>query len=689
MRAAWGRGRGKGGYGKGERGREHGKGGRGKGKGHRQLANGEQRPEGHVTEPSARNETEASEASPRGGRAARNVKLDNTMPDRPDKSRPNWWRRLTEVDPISLEKLSDLRFPPFELGTDEAHETYFDGRMLANYLVSTGSFLHPISRRELTREECERLDEYLRLHRLGNAGVLHAFDHKDEYKNGVSPENQVRQLQEAAAALLHNLYQSSSREVADGRAGGRSGERGSGRRDVRDVEAAEAAPAAIDPRSFEESVALGGAALESTEDFPELGGSGGAASSSAPVGRGVAPLSASWTTAGIAGRRSDCIAHTVAVRPEDFPELRGGAGGDGGNGGASGSLQRQSLLSRWATSNAAAALLCGPSSATRAPAALADSPPAPPPPEAFPALGEAFPSLAGGRGATAATLTRVLRQPKPLHEEFHGLGDAADAVRAGTTGSGGWASRLAATPPVVMALSGSCASVTAPAPRAFAATPEQFPSLGAAATVSRAASATTIPSNRDELIARNKTLMKALAASAHATSTSDVLGQFRTLSGSFQRGEVSSFAYFAQFRELFGEHTARTYFPELVLLLPDQVRERVRTHERMRTHEPHATHAATCQSHCSRQPTTSCMAMPHTHIAGYPPTHASTCRLLLAVPWSHTRLCSARPSARSLQRYLTPTSALSLSALLPRRPYAPLHSASRQWCHLAGSLAAG
>ena len=130
-----------------------------------------------------------------GGEAVQ--KMDNSRPDSEslahvlDKRKPYWWRRLTEVDPISLEPIKALRFPPFELGTASAdvgiHATYFDGRVLANYLVSTGSFMHPISRRELTPDECVRLDEYLTLHKLGDAGVLKAFELKDQYKNGVSP----------------------------------------------------------------------------------------------------------------------------------------------------------------------------------------------------------------------------------------------------------------------------------------------------------------------------------------------------------------------------------------------------------------------------------------------------------------------------------------------------------------------
>ena len=95
----------------------------------------------------------------------------------------DWWRRLSEseVDPISHASLSSLPYPPFNLGTDESHATYFDGFVLSNYLVSTGSFIHPISRRAITRDECKQLDACQREHRLGYAGVLYAFDHPEEY----------------------------------------------------------------------------------------------------------------------------------------------------------------------------------------------------------------------------------------------------------------------------------------------------------------------------------------------------------------------------------------------------------------------------------------------------------------------------------------------------------------------------
>ena len=49
---------------------------------------------------------------------------------------------------------------------------------LAAYLVSTGGFQHPISRRELTREDCVSLDKYLVAHGHGEARVEHAYDHR-------------------------------------------------------------------------------------------------------------------------------------------------------------------------------------------------------------------------------------------------------------------------------------------------------------------------------------------------------------------------------------------------------------------------------------------------------------------------------------------------------------------------------
>ena len=38
---------------------------------------------------------------------------------------------------------------------------FFDGAVLATYLVSTATFCNPMTRTPLTRDDCRALDEYL------------------------------------------------------------------------------------------------------------------------------------------------------------------------------------------------------------------------------------------------------------------------------------------------------------------------------------------------------------------------------------------------------------------------------------------------------------------------------------------------------------------------------------------------
>jgi len=85
------------------------------------------------------------------------------------------------LDPISLEPLSELRYPPFNLpidADDGNHAELYDARVLSNYLVSSGNFSHPTSRRPLQRAECQRMDTFIRRHRLGRPCVTASFDHQ-------------------------------------------------------------------------------------------------------------------------------------------------------------------------------------------------------------------------------------------------------------------------------------------------------------------------------------------------------------------------------------------------------------------------------------------------------------------------------------------------------------------------------
>lgn len=146
-----------------------------------------------------------------------------------------WWVRelAGRDDPISLEPLRTLRYPPFELQADPQlpHGTdsdWFDGHVLASYLVSTGQFFHPISRREMRRNECQALDVYLRQHHLGKAQVTEAFDNREAYNNpeAMPPGSRAHSLRAEADMLLQSLFSASndrrderarySRQRADG-----------------------------------------------------------------------------------------------------------------------------------------------------------------------------------------------------------------------------------------------------------------------------------------------------------------------------------------------------------------------------------------------------------------------------------------------------------------------------------------
>ena len=106
-----------------------------------------------------------------------------------------WWRGLDGDDVISLEPLCELAYEPFSLpasggeaaGASVDAYNYFDGKILSCYLISSGNFVHPVSRRPLARAECERLDTYMQLHGLGNAGVTHVFDLKADTSGGRMP----------------------------------------------------------------------------------------------------------------------------------------------------------------------------------------------------------------------------------------------------------------------------------------------------------------------------------------------------------------------------------------------------------------------------------------------------------------------------------------------------------------------
>eukprot|EP00510_Aplanochytrium_minuta_P007641 CAMPEP_0184042910 /NCGR_PEP_ID=MMETSP0955-20130417/66625_1 /TAXON_ID=627963 /ORGANISM="Aplanochytrium sp, Strain PBS07" /LENGTH=811 /DNA_ID=CAMNT_0026333755 /DNA_START=198 /DNA_END=2630 /DNA_ORIENTATION=+ len=123
-----------------------------------------------------------------------------------------WWHMLTDDDPITMEPLSSLKYPPFELVISSENSNrpnvvhHFDGKVLAHYIVSTGNFTNPNNRQELTREECRKLDEYLAINRLPVAKVTDAFDLSKAVRVQSSDQGRANMLQREATVVMQSLF---------------------------------------------------------------------------------------------------------------------------------------------------------------------------------------------------------------------------------------------------------------------------------------------------------------------------------------------------------------------------------------------------------------------------------------------------------------------------------------------------
>ncbi len=145
-----------------------------------------------------------------------------------------WWtvRLADAVDPITLEPLRILTYPPFRLPADpslpyQTDSDFFDPCSLSSYLVSRLNFSHPFSRRLLEREECVSLDRHLAQNGLPAAGVALAFDEQDERRaaqaDARGAASSAAERQDQAASLRASLFSGESVTASSGRSGRRRG----------------------------------------------------------------------------------------------------------------------------------------------------------------------------------------------------------------------------------------------------------------------------------------------------------------------------------------------------------------------------------------------------------------------------------------------------------------------------------
>ena len=146
------------------------------------------------------------------------------------------------VDPISLEPIRDLEYPPFEVVSEHTKTGggpgsgrvvhYFDGQFLAHYVVSTANFINPVNRDQLDRDVCMRLDAYLRENNLPSAQVTECyrlFEASSAKQQGEESAH-ARQLRQEATAVMAALFRTRSNTAQNSNGEGRAGEVAAGGR---------------------------------------------------------------------------------------------------------------------------------------------------------------------------------------------------------------------------------------------------------------------------------------------------------------------------------------------------------------------------------------------------------------------------------------------------------------------------
>ena len=138
-----------------------------------------------------------------------------------------WWKALNDIDPITLEPLSQLTREPFKLESDfrttsqksssvpttktTGKAFYFDGEALAEFLTTTANFINPINRQALSKGDCERLDLYLKHHQLREYGVCRLFTLNRKLANQRRRQTRQQvQTQRQETLLLFNLFNDTS-----------------------------------------------------------------------------------------------------------------------------------------------------------------------------------------------------------------------------------------------------------------------------------------------------------------------------------------------------------------------------------------------------------------------------------------------------------------------------------------------
>lgn len=214
---------------------------------------------------------------PQNGEARKRKNRNNRNRNKDKTKESPWKSKVPEdaVDPITLDHIRDLEYPPFALVANEPyipieewpipdqdssivlppreteeerqrrilaeqwgeqhatgatadrdekspliqhekrHVNLYDGRALAYYMVSQLQFIDPLNRRDLTRDEINNLDSYLRRHGFHDLNVTEAYDAKGITLSTAgaaanTAAGRAAILQQEARNLLNALFGNSS-----------------------------------------------------------------------------------------------------------------------------------------------------------------------------------------------------------------------------------------------------------------------------------------------------------------------------------------------------------------------------------------------------------------------------------------------------------------------------------------------
>lgn len=186
------------------------------------------------------------------------------------RKRKKWWQQLpgSMTCPISLERLCELRAPPFKLSS--TNNTYFEPSALAKYLTTSLRFEHPITREPVPRSACVDLDRHLQRHRLAAPPITVTWAHDARQRAGDTD----------AGALLATLVREPERDALRGGRG----------MALIDDDAQPALRRGISAMEAAEERAQDAQAAVLAEEFPCLGG----APSPAPVPPPAACCGFAW-----------------------------------------------------------------------------------------------------------------------------------------------------------------------------------------------------------------------------------------------------------------------------------------------------------------------------------------------------------------------------------------------------------